>query len=129
MLDLPQRYVLKFKYEDTFFTIKKAYKKLLYEKSKQWVHDLVPLFHAQKQKTWKKSIFSLSGELVKFLQLDHFWTDPKNKWAYTTFFEQISACPNSAFKLWLHISPKVGGTLKHKMAFREGKNVQKITTS
>jgi hypothetical protein len=38
----PQGGMVKFTYKVRFLTIKRAYKKLLYWKSKQWVHDLIP---------------------------------------------------------------------------------------
>jgi hypothetical protein len=41
--DFPQGIMLKFTYKGYFMTIKKAYKKLLYWKSKWWSHALVSL--------------------------------------------------------------------------------------
>jgi hypothetical protein len=63
----PEKGMLKFTYKGRFLTIKKAYKKLLYWKSKWWAHASVRLLH---RRFFLKQIkISNFGGISKFLKL------------------------------------------------------------
>jgi hypothetical protein len=64
---IPQGGMMKFTYKGSFLTIKEAYKKLLYWKSKQWAHALVPLLHTCFF-FWKIIKISIFGGISKFLK-------------------------------------------------------------
>jgi hypothetical protein len=64
----PQGGMLKFTYKGRFLTIEKAYKKLLYWKSKRWERALVHLLHIGFF-FLKKIKISIFGGISKFLKL------------------------------------------------------------